>query len=175
MCAKVLTRLLLLLSLVPSIALALPWDTDLNSQQSFKPSEFARAPVVGTVPLGSKPFTMTLEEAEAKLQNPVAFTLSSVWRGQRLWNSNCYTCHGKLGNGTGPVGPQMAVPDLLTDFYRGKSDGRVFGILHYGGTNMPRYGYKFSEAEKWDVINYLRFLQGRNLSGADAEKFKRPE
>ena len=25
---------------------------------------------------------------------------------------------------------------------------------------MPRYGYKFSDQEQWDVINYLRFLQG---------------
>ncbi len=151
--------------LIPSLAGALPWDRDLARQQSFQANELTRAPAEGTVPIGYKPWRLTTDEAEKTLQNPIEFSKDSVWRGQRLWSANCLTCHGKLGAGDGPVGAQMAAPDLITDLYRGKSDGRNYGVLMNGGSNMPRYGFKFTENERWDVINYLRFLQGRDVEG----------
>lgn len=144
---------------------ALPWDIDMFRQQSYKAGEMSRAPVKGTVPVGRKPFTMTTEEAEKNLKNPVAFNQNSVWRGQRLWNANCYSCHGKTGKGEGPVGPQLAVPNLLDEFYAKSSDGKVFGVINNGGANMPRYGYKFSREESWHLVNYLRFLQGKDVEG----------
>jgi cytochrome c5 len=148
-----------------ALAHALPWDIDMYRQQSLEANEVARAPVKGTVPLGSTPFRMSVEEAERDLSNPVTFSRNSVWRGQRLWNANCYTCHGKTAAGEGPVGPQVGVPDLLKDFYRQKSDGRVYGVIYHGLRAMPRYGYKFSDAERWDLVNYLRFLQGKDVVG----------
>lgn len=144
---------------------ALPWDVDMYKQQSYKPGELARAPVEGTVPVGFKPFTMTIDEAEAQLENPVLFSKDSVIRGKRLYSSNCTPCHGPSGNAEGPVGPLMAVPSLLTDFYKQKKDGRIYGVIKIGGSNMPRYGFKFSEREHWDLVNYIRFLQGRDVAG----------
>ncbi len=162
--------ILLVVGVFASSAVALPWDYDMYRQQSLEANEVARAPVEGTVPLGYKPFTMTLEEAEQKLSNPTPLSKNSVWRGQRLWNANCWTCHGKTGSGEGPVGSQLGVPDLTKDFYRQKSDGRIFGVIHYGLRAMPRYGFRFSDAEQWDIVNYLRFLQGTDVDG-----FKRPQ
>ncbi len=146
-------------------ASALPWDRDMFSQQSLKSNEISRSPVKGTFPIGRKPFLMTTEEASEKLANPVQFDKMSVWHGQRIWNANCLPCHGVNAKSEGTIGQKMAAPNLLTDFYKQRTDGRFFGVLTYGGVNMPRYGYKFSEQEKWDVINYLRFLQGRPLEG----------
>lgn len=140
-------------------AQALPWDIDMFSQESLQSNEVARAPAKGTVAVGRKPFTMTTDEAEAKLQNPQEATFHSVWNGQRLYNINCVTCHGRKGDGKGPVGPQIAAPDLTNDLYVKKSDGRAFAVIHNGGTAMPRYGFKFSEKDHWDVVNYLRVLQ----------------
>ena len=74
------------------------------------------------------------------------------------------TCHGDTGAG-GPVGSQVGAPDLTTDYYKNRTDGRVYGVMQNGGANMPRYGYKFSTKEQWDIVNYLRFLQGRNVAG----------
>jgi mono/diheme cytochrome c family protein len=173
MCAKLSKVIFVVFSSVVVLAIdaiAAPWDQDLFKQQSYKAGEITRAPVTGTVPLGYKPFNLTTDEAEAKLKNPVEFSLDSVWRGQRLWNSNCLTCHGKKGDGQGPVGPQVSAPSLLSDFYRGRGDGRVYGVIVNGGASMPRYGYKFSEQDNWDIVNYLRFLQGREIEG-----LKRPE
>jgi len=158
---------MLLLGVFVGEVSALPWDIDMFRQESLKSSEIARSPVPGTIPLGYKPFTMNTEEADKQLKNPIAISRDSVWRGKRIWNANCVPCHSKTGDGKGPVGPLMGVPDLNTDFYRARSDGRFFAVLHHGGANMPRYGYKFSENEKWDVINYLRFLQGTKVDGVE--------
>ena len=157
--AKLSFALLLLVFLLPSSAFAFPWDYDMYRQQSLKANEVAIAPVKGSIPLGYKPFNLTIEEAEQELKNPKSPNLSSVWRGQRLWNSNCWTCHGKLGDGKGPVGPQLGVPNILDKFYSEKPQGRAFAVIHYGLRAMPRYGYKFSDSEKWDIVNYLGFLQ----------------
>ena len=153
---------------------ALPWDIDMYRQESLKANEIARAPVKGTVPLGRKPFILSVEEAEKVLKNPVPFSLHSVWRGQRLWNANCTPCHGQSGAGEGAVAKQfIGIPDLLGDLYKQRSDGRAYAVIHHGQGNMPRYGYKFSDSEKWDIVNYLRFLQGRDSPGIERPAAKK--
>ena len=146
-------------------ASALPGDVDMFSQESLRSNEVARSPSKGTVPVGFQPFTMTIEEAETKLQNPVPKTFHSVWRGQRLWNSTCSACHGLKGNGKTVTGPLLGVPDITGDFYKTKTDGRIFAVIHHGLRAMPRYGFRLSADERWDVINYLRFLQGADVPG----------
>jgi len=156
-----------LLSL-PSVSMALPGDYDMYRQQSLQTNEVARNPVKGTVPRGREIFTYTIEEGSKKLKNEVPKDKYSVWRGRRLWNSNCWTCHGKAGDGTGPVGSQLGVPNLLTDYYSKTPDGRVYSVIQLGLRNMPRYGFRFSPKEKWDIVNYLRFLQGTfDVEGID--------
>lgn len=153
-------------TLTASTAHALPWDIDMYKQQSLKANEIARNPVPGTVPLGSTRVAMTTEESTEKRKNPVEFDRDSIWRGQRIWSVNCYTCHGAIaGEKRGPAGDAMGVPSLQADAYKQKTDGYIYGVLQNGGSNMPRYGYKFSDQEHWDVINYVRFLQGRELQG----------
>ena len=144
-----------------SQALAMPWDVDLFRQPSLRSKGVARAAVKGTVPVGHPPFTLSTEDAEKVLRNPVPLSDESIVRGHRLFAVNCIPCHGATADGKGPVGPAMGAPDIRTDFYKARGDGRLYGIFMNGGTNMPRYGYKFSEAERWDLVNYVRYLQGK--------------
>jgi mono/diheme cytochrome c family protein len=146
---------------VASSAQAMPWDVDMYRQQSLVPGEIARLPVKGTIPLGYKPWKMTTQEATDKLKNPTEYSEASIERGKRVYNSNCVPCHGVKGDSVAPVGKAMAVPNLITEFYANKADGSIYGILMNGGSNMPRYGYKFSEEDRWNLINYVRFLQGK--------------
>ena len=155
----------LILSLLGSVSLvenakALPWDIDLFSQQSLQSNEITRSPASGTVPIGYRAFGLTKEEADKNLQNPVSPTLSSMMRGRRLYSANCLTCHGPKGDGKGPVAASLPVPNLLEEFYKKRSEGYIFAVIHLGGAVMPRYGYKFSEGEHWDIVNYVKFLQG---------------
>lgn len=152
-------------------AQALPWDVDMFRQQSLKAGEITRSPAEGTVPKGHKPFTLTVEEAAEQLTNPIPATFDSLWYGRRVWNVNCMVCHGGNGESKTVVGPKVAAPNLLDDFYKQSADGKVYGILRLGGANMPRYGYKLTEDEHWHVINYLRFLQGK----VEMPGFPRPE
>jgi mono/diheme cytochrome c family protein len=151
--------LLLLFIVGVSSAFGLPWDEDLFKQQSYKPNEMVRSPAKGTVPIGRTPFTMTTEEAAEQLENPVQATRDSLWRGRRLYNVHCLTCHGPDAKGDGPVGPLLGVPSLLESLYLERPDGHTFGYIFHGGANMPRYGYKFSSEEIWNIINYLRTIQ----------------
>jgi mono/diheme cytochrome c family protein len=151
--------------LVSNVAIALPWDTDLYNQQSLKSNEVARAPVKGTVPVGYKPFNMTIEEADGKITNPVKFDKKSVWAGQRLWNSQCAACHGVAGDSNNFIGKSVGSPNLLEPRFKPYSDGRIYATIVLGVRSMPRYGYKLSEAERWDIVNYLRFLQGNDVDG----------
>lgn len=162
---KIFIFIFLLLGL-PRPLFALPWDTDMYSQQSLKSNEVARAPVKGTVPRGRADFLMTAEEME-KQENPVIFNTETVLRGRRLWNSNCAVCHNVDATGGTTVGSQMGVPNITLDFYKDKPDGKAFAVIHHGQGNMPRYGYKFSIEEHWALVNYLRFLQGREVSGVE--------
>lgn len=149
-----------------SSASALPWDKDMFTQQTLKANESSRAPAEGTVPRGFTPFKpKNIVEAEKMLTNPVAFDKDSVWRGRRLWSINCTTCHGVKGDGAGPVGPQIGAPNITGDSYKQKGDGSIFGIVHLGGSKMPQYGFKLSDSEQWDLVNYVRFLQGRQVEG----------
>ncbi|HMO18710.1 MAG TPA: c-type cytochrome [Oligoflexia bacterium] len=148
------------LAFSPSTVSALPWDVDMYSQQSLQYTEIARAPVKGTVPVGYKPFTMTIEEADGVLQNPVPLTDESLWRGKRLWAAQCSSCHGISGESATKIGGLLGAPDLLEDRFKTYSPGRVYATIVWGIRSMPRYGYKLSEGERWDIVNYLRFLQG---------------
>ena len=166
------TRSLALLSVLLSAskAIALPWDIDMYSQQSLKSNEVARAPVAGTVPLGHKPFTMTMDEAEKNLKNPAPFESKSVWRGQRLWNVQCLPCHGASADSNTKIGKLLGAPNLTESRFDSYSDGRIYGTMMLGVRGMPRYGYKLSEEERWDIVNYLKFLKGKEVEGV-----KRPE
>jgi mono/diheme cytochrome c family protein len=141
-------------------AFCLPWDIDMYSQQSLKSSEIARAPVEGTVPLGYVPFTMTIEEADGTLSNPVPLSNNSLWRGKRLWSAQCSSCHGVMGKSDTKIGKLMGAPSLLEDRFKTYTYGRVYATIVWGIRSMPRYGYKLSNEERWDIVNYLKFLQG---------------
>lgn len=147
-------------------ASALPWDRDMYSQESLKSNEIARAPAQGTVPVGRNIPKYKLEDYDS-LTNPVYFEQDSIWRGQRLYNINCLPCHGAKGAGDGIVGQKMAAPNLLTDTYKSRTDGKIYGVIRNGLINMPRYGFKFSEEETWSVVNYLRHLQGKHVNGVE--------
>jgi hypothetical protein len=48
----------------------------------------------------------------------------------------------------------------------GYPDGQIFGIIRNGKGTMPPYN-RIEEPDRWDIINYLRSLQGKNSFAAD--------
>ena len=112
------------------------------------------------------PFTQLdlINEAEVvvKLENPVPATERSIARGEELFLRFCAPCHGPNAMGvTGYIVPAGYPPyPLITDRVRGFTDGYVYGMIRMGRGLMPAYGHRISHFDRWDVVNYLRVLQG---------------
>ncbi len=101
-------------------------------------------------------------EAVEKLQNPVLSTHESRQQGKALYDIYCALCHGSDAKGDGPIAAKFVPPpDLTLDLFRQRTDGFLYGTITHGGALMPPLAESLSPAERWDVINYLRSLQGQ--------------
>lgn len=97
----------------------------------------------------------------ALLPNPTPVSDSSLANGRRQFQINCAVCHGATGAGDGPVTTfGLPVLSLLTDAAKNRSDGYIYGIIRNGRGLMPTYN-RIEDMDRWDVVNYVRGLQGR--------------
>ena len=97
---------------------------------------------------------------ETYRKTPVPFDAISIANGVDLFTTNCVPCHGPQAKGNGVLSktlPKQPV-DLLTEPHTAMhTAGDFFHWLTYGRYNgvMPPFGEKFSEEERWDVLNFL--------------------
>jgi len=101
------------------------------------------------VPNPKDPGTLSVVELDSSLAN-----------GQRYYQQNCAVCHGDGGMGNGPT-TKYGVPaiNLMTDMTKARTDGYIYGMLRNGRGSMPSYN-RIEEPDRWDVVNYVRGLQG---------------
>jgi mono/diheme cytochrome c family protein len=128
-------------------------------------------PPDGTVPVGSVAVDIaSLSEPERNaLVNPMKADLTSLKRGEVLYDRYCTTCHGGDGLADGPVagkpfgqGPfdgimQIGGPASLAKVF---SDGHIYATISLGGARMPSY-QRIQPEDRWHLINYLRDLNGQ--------------
>lgn len=91
--------------------------------------------------------------------NPVAATPASLAAGKALYKDNCLTCHGERGDGHGSWGERLAVrPADFTDRHMMSemTDGELYWKLSRGRYPMPSFADKFSETDRWNLVNYIR-------------------
>lgn len=149
-----------------SAVYALPFNDDMVDNQK-RTGVIMRGAPNGAVAVGFEgPVPKNKTEA-ATLANPVPAEAASVENGARLFRVNCFPCHGdvsKLPYQPGPVAvnskgtiPGMDIGDKM---YLDKTDGYIYATIHFGGLAiMPAVGWKLSNNEHWDVVNYLRSVQ----------------
>lgn len=98
------------------------------------------------------------------VMNPVAADARSLANGRKYYAINCAVCHGDSGDANGNLRQLNAAygfsPPLLTDLTKGRSDGYLWGKIRNGGPLMPSYN-RIEEMDRWDVVNYMRGLQGK--------------
>lgn len=154
------------------------WFATMRTPRSVRPYTMPLMPAPGSVPItGSEPDSLTAEEADL-LVNPRARTAESLNRGQFIFETYCLVCHGPMGRGDGPLsaangrtppGPYPGIGNLQGDVARNRSDGYIYGIVTYaialGRGLMPRYGDKIHGTDRWDVVNYVRYLQAQAAGG----------
>jgi mono/diheme cytochrome c family protein len=107
--------------------------------------------------------------AMGAIANPVPADSASVGRGRIQFQINCAVCHGPAGLGNGPVVKYGMFPPAIggaANPAAGYTDGYIFGIIRNGRGLMPPYN-RIEEPDRWDIVNYLRSLQGKISIAAD--------
>lgn len=106
---------------------------------------------------------------ESTLANPVSITVDSIAAGAGVYLNSCAVCHGVDARGNGAqAGTTQVRPPALTgpgSHLSQHSDGD----LHYWIGNglpggMPAWAAQLSDQEIWDVIDYLRSLNGAPIT-----------
>lgn len=97
--------------------------------------------------------------------NPTSATVDSIARGTQLYTNNCAACHGVNARGGGPLaGTTSVAPPPLAgtgSSLGSRTDGALFRVISNGlSGGMPAWAGKLSEREIWDVVNFLRSLEG---------------
>jgi mono/diheme cytochrome c family protein len=132
-------------------------------------------PPEGTVPVtgGEAPVSNVVDAAADVLTNPRPMSLASVENGRRQFQRFCSECHGLGGLGDGPVsmtgeiqGPFAGVLPIAgpSSIAKIRSDGHIYTTIRYGRRRMPSYS-RIPPSDRWDIVNYLRYLNGQKGVG----------
>jgi len=151
---------------VTGSAHALPFNKDMVDNQ-IKIGQSMRPRPAGVVARGTLkgefPLRLEKKEDSASFVNPQKDSREAIINGRRLFQVHCMPCHGdheKTPYEPGVAGRFLAAPNLTAQMYKDRSDGSIYGTIHFGGLAiMPAYGWKLSPKEHWDVISYLRMVQ----------------
>ena len=166
------------------LVLVLPVLVSLSACEWF--TDFKRTPMVATwesdsllkirgAPQGSVPTTGTmaagyqvsylgapaaLDSVAALVINPTPISDVSLANGAMYFQINCAVCHGVAGAGDGTAVKYGMIPmPIISDVTKARSDGYLFAMIRNGRGAMPSYN-RIEESDRWDVVNYLRALQG---------------
>lgn len=100
----------------------------------------------------------------ASLINPLEPTPANLAHGRELFINNCSPCHGAGGRGDGPVArlfeEKYPVANLVTQAVF-QSDGYIYATIRDGGLVMPAYDDAMSSKERWQVVLFVRYLEGK--------------
>ncbi len=162
------TLVVLLLFSHANLGWGYPWDQDMVDQPIAKPQRSPApagpnsVPIVGGETLPSPTTEQGMDEAKdaaAAIPNPIPVSAESLALGEYLYQMNCLVCHGKEGQGDGPVGQKFVTKspvDLHEDYTQDQADGQLFFTLTRGRALMPFYRDALSVEERWHVINYVK-------------------
>jgi len=163
---------------------SLPLDSDLydtisrgihaSGMPSWKPLlRQERVDLVAYIKTFSSAFQEEKPAAPVEIPPEPPSTPESIQRGAELFQKmNCWTCHGKDGRGYGPSaatltdskGYPIAPFDFTSGsrFKCGETDRDMFRDLVTGldGTPMPSFGSAMDADQRWDVVHYIRSLNG---------------
>lgn len=159
-------KLLLVLTIFLSAgtaAHAFPWNFDMWIQPSILPYQEPIAyPQLSVTTDGLRIKPLPREDFENIARSPFPVTEESLANGEKMYDRYCYVCHGTEGHGDGPVIKRGFYPlNLTTPGVIARTDGYIYAYIRYGGkVMMPSYRETINSESAWDVVNYVRKLQG---------------
>jgi mono/diheme cytochrome c family protein len=143
-----------------------PWDwmLDMVNGPGIKPQEvgtFQRFPSDSVPRTGVEPEIPNVSNASGLLRdqvpaNPSKATAASIADGRKIYNIYCAACHGQDGKAQTPVAAK-GMPAIPIDALRlAFTEAHLYNKIRYGQPIMPSYGFQTTQAERWDIVNYLK-------------------
>jgi mono/diheme cytochrome c family protein len=128
------------------------------SSRFFADGRAMRLPDAATVARGRMADVMP---SAGRAADPLPVTQNVLSLGRHAYEVNCAVCHGAVADGkpllSAAYGGKPA--NLQEPKYLAYSDGRIHGIITNGYNIMPSYAYTLDDAQRWQVVLYLRALQ----------------
>jgi mono/diheme cytochrome c family protein len=151
----------------PSVNTWQHYSSDSAAGRGFRGQPVGSVPTTGsTVPgfMISYGNGLSTLDSFTVVRNPVAADDRSLANGRKYYSINCAVCHGDTGDGNGQLkqlNPMYSfAPSIIADMTKGRADGYIWGIIRNGRATMPSYN-RIEEMDRWDVVNYVRGLQGK--------------
>ncbi len=103
-----------------------------------------------------------------KLSNPKKGNEQATREGKKIYEEVCWICHGDKGNGKGPASVGLTPPpaDFLSSRVQGQSDGALFWKISEGKGAMTSYKDKYSESQRWSLVNYIRQIAKEKVASS---------
>jgi mono/diheme cytochrome c family protein len=105
----------------------------------------------------------------AARRNPLETDPNVVAAGGKLFSLHCAECHGDMAEGG------KKAPSLLADEVQQAAPGTLFWLLTNGVVRrgMPVWS-KLPEAQRWQLVSFIKSLTPAGPSGANGEKASHP-
>ncbi len=104
-------------------------------------------------------------QTQAAVNNPFYSNALAISEGQRLFS--WYNCSGCHANGGGAIGP----PLIKKDWIYGGEPANLFDTIVKGRPNgMPAWGGRIPEYQVWQLVAYIRSLNGEQPKSATPER-----
>ena len=143
----------------------LDWISFMEIQPSYFPQEDPLPLPARSVPIQGAAYIRELGVPV----NPIPADEASIARGKASFETSCMLCHGPEGKGNGTFSgflvkfppANLVKPDANA---RVISDGAIFMTITDGvAGRMPALKDDLPTADmRWDVVNYIRYLQSTN-------------
>jgi mono/diheme cytochrome c family protein len=101
------------------------------------------------------------ELAGEVIRSPLPHTEEIIAQGEKIYSDFCVQCHGKEGQGNGPVVEKGGhpAPQAYNGPLKDLPEGKMFHTLTYGKGAMGSHASQLTKTERWKVVAYVKELQ----------------
>ena len=93
-------------------------------------------------------------------KNPVPKDAAAIERGQKLFEQFCANCHGKTGQGDGPLAAALKPrPANLAERAGHHVDGDFAWKIANGRGVMPAFKNQLNENQIWELTHFIQNLK----------------
>lgn len=113
----------------------------------------------GTTPRKGRAITLVEQQAKSA-KNPIAVTPETTDNGRIYYGYYCLMCHGKRGDGNGPVGESYdpKPTDLRSPATARMTDGQLYRAMLTGTGHEPVMIGTVHPDQRWPLVAYVRTL-----------------